>query len=88
MTANSQLSDLSVATNASINILKPKLTPVLFALLSKERHITIIEMKMLHWIYGVTHYDHVRNEDIHDGYIRKKLREEYLRWLYCHVIRR
>lgn len=44
---------------------------------------------MLHWISGITHFDHIRSDDIQQWYstalIANKLREAQLQW-YSHIL--
>ncbi|VDL82448.1 unnamed protein product [Nippostrongylus brasiliensis] len=55
-----------------------------------ERRLSVMEMKMLRWMAGVTRLDHVTNADIRERFgvipIAEKLRETRLRW-YGHVLR-
>jgi hypothetical protein len=59
---------------------------------TKKRHIqqlSVAEMRMLHWIYGHTRLDRVRNDDIHDWLgvapIEEKLIQHRLIWFeYVH----
>ena len=60
----------------------------------KRRHvqqISVVEMRMLRWIYGHIRRDRVRNDDIRDrlgvALIKEKLVQHRLRW-FGHVQRR
>jgi hypothetical protein len=61
---------------------------------TKRRHVqqlSVAEMRMLHWYYGHTRRDRVRNDDIRDRVgvapIEEKLIQHRLRW-FGHVQRR
>ena len=60
----------------------------------KRRHvqqISVVEIRMLRWIYGHTRRDRVQNDDIRDrlgvALIEEKLVQQWLRW-FGHVQRR
>ena len=55
-----------------------------------ERHLGVMETKMLRWSSGLTQLDRIRNEDLRDCFrvvpIQDELRESRLGW-YGHVLR-
>ncbi|KIH50643.1 hypothetical protein ANCDUO_19276 [Ancylostoma duodenale] len=55
-----------------------------------ERRISVMEMRMLRWMGGITQLDRISNQDVQQRFgvvaIADKLREERLRW-FGHVLR-
>ena len=54
---------------------------------AQEKKMTVVEMRMLHWMCGVTKKDKIRNELIRGAVISLKMQERRLK-RYGHVMRR